>query len=71
MTHILGLLTFVVTLLTHHAHKVKSLRAAGETSNERRGTFVFATFNLYAYCVYHSEGNPNMCPWSRQPTSAL
>ncbi len=33
VVHVLGLLAFEVALLAHHAHEVKPLRAAGETSD--------------------------------------
>ncbi len=57
MVDVLRLLAFKVPLLAHHAHEVKTLRAAGKASDKRSGGFVFTALNLYAYSVHHSETN--------------
>jgi hypothetical protein len=50
---VLGLDALVVALLAHHAHEVKPLRTAGETTDKGRRAFILAATYLYAYCVLH------------------
>lgn len=71
MVDVLGLLALVIPALSHHAHEVKTLRAAGETADKRGGTLVLAALNLYAYCVYHSGRILARGAYLRQQLEAL